>query len=264
MKIISINPINSSSRHHVKLSKFLLSKTDSFLKNFRTTFKQKFGKSSSGRTSVWHRQRGAKKLYRQLNYASQTSFNVVLFNSYDPYRSAFNSCLFNLTTKTFQNKISTTSSYPGTLIQVKNNLSYLKLGYQTNLSLIPAGSIVSQISNKLSTKVSFVRSAGTFGQVIQVTPDVCKIKLPSAKVIEVPVSSFAVVGSVWNEKHNLVVKGKAGRNRNLGTRPVVRGIAMNPVDHPHGGRTNGGRPSVTPWGLPTKSGFYLRPKKNKK
>ena len=57
--------------------------------------------------------------------------------------------------------------------------------------------------------------------------------------------------------------GKAGTNRLLGKRPTVRGIAMNPVDHPHGGRSNGGIPSVTPWGLPTKCGFYLRKKKNK-
>lgn len=140
-------------------------------------------------------------------------------------------------------------------------MQYLKVGYQTNLSLIPAGSIISQISNKSLTKVNFIRSAGTYGQVIQVTPNTCKIKLPSNKIIQLPTSNFATVGSVWNEGHNLTVKGKAGRNFNLGRRPVVRGIAMNPVDHPHGGRTNGGIPSVTPWGLPTKSKFYLRPKK---
>jgi large subunit ribosomal protein L2 len=69
------------------------------------------------------------------------------------------------------------------------------------------------------------------------------------------------LGSVSNEKQNLICLGKAGRNRNLGRRPIVRGIAMNPVDHPHGGRTNGGRPSVTPWGLPTKGGFYLKKRK---
>ena len=64
-----------------------------------------------------------------------------------------------------------------------------------------------------------------------------------------------------NLQHNLTYLGKAGRNRLMGRRPIVRGIAMNPVDHPHGGRTNGGRPSVTPWGLPTKGGFYLKKRK---
>lgn len=263
MKIIPINPINNSSRHHVKLSKFLLSKRVNFLKALRTNYKQKFGKSSSGRISAWHRQRGAKRLYRHLNYSSRSSFNIILFNTYDPYRSAFNSCAFNLLSKKFSNRISTKASYPGTLIQTKNNLQYLKLGYQTNLKIIPAGSIVSQISNSTLNKINYIRAAGSYGQVIQVTPEISKIKLPSGKVIEVPISSSAVIGGVWNEKNNLTVKGKAGRNRNLGCRPTVRGIAMNPVDHPHGGRTNGGMPSVTPWGLPTKSKFYLRPKKTK-
>ncbi len=81
--------------------------------------------------------------------------------------------------------------------------------------------------------------------------------------MEISNESYVSIGSVSNEKHNLIVKGKAGRNRNLGRRPIVRGIAMNPVDHPHGGRTNGGRPSVTPWGLPTKGKFYLRKKNGK-
>jgi large subunit ribosomal protein L2 len=261
MKTIAVNPINNSCRHHVKLSSFFLTKKNNLLKGLRVMFKQKFGKSSSGKISSWHRQRGSKRLYRKLNYKSKTSFNVVLFNSYDPYRSAFNSSVFDLTTKKFSTRISTISSYSGSLIQIKNNLKYLKVGYQTNLGLIPAGSIISQISDRFSTKINLVRSAGTYGQVIQVTPTACKIKLPSSKVIELSTSNFAVLGSVWNEKHNLTVKGKAGRSFNLGRRPVVRGIAMNPVDHPHGGRTNGGKPSVTPWGLPTKSKFYLRPKK---
>jgi large subunit ribosomal protein L2 len=80
----------------------------------------------------------------------------------------------------------------------------------------------------------------------------------------VSVDSYATIGVVSNNQHNLTYLGKAGRNRNLNRRPVVRGIAMNPVDHPHGGRTNGGRPSVTPWGLPTKSKFYLKKRTRKK
>ena len=79
--------------------------------------------------------------------------------------------------------------------------------------------------------------------------------------MKVPGDSTASVGVVSNEKHRLLVYGKAGRNRNLGRRPIVRGVAMNPVDHPHGGRTNGGRPSVSPWGILTKSKFKLRKKK---
>ena len=97
-----------------------------------------------------------------------------------------------------------------------------------------------------------IRSAGSFGQLIQKETFCNKIKLPSGKIISIPSSSTAVLGTVSNSNHSLCIKGKAGYNRLNGKRPSVRGIAMNPVDHPHGGRTNGGIPSVTPWGLPTK------------
>ena len=85
--------------------------------------------------------------------------------------------------------------------------------------------------------------------------------MPSGKFLMVPSTSYATVGINSNLLHKYSVLGKAGKNRLRSRRPIVRGIAMNPVDHPHGGRTNGGRTSVTPWGLPTKCGFYLKKKK---
>ena len=93
---------------------------------------------------------------------------------------------------------------------------------------------------------------GLFCQIVQKQVNSCKIRLPSGLIISVDNKSLATVGSISNSQHNLIKIGKAGRNRLRGIRPTVRGIAMNPVDHPHGGRTNGGRPSVTPWGKPTK------------
>ena len=77
----------------------------------------------------------------------------------------------------------------------------------------------------------------------------------------VPLTSFATIGVVSNTQQNLICLGKAGRRRHMGIRPTVRGVAMNPVDHPHGGRTNGGRPSVTPWGIPTKGKKTVKNKK---
>lgn len=123
MKIININPINNSSRHYVKLSKFLLSKKNSFLKGIRRMFKQNFGRNNSGKISAWHRQRGSKRLYREITYSSKSSFSLILFNSYDPYRSSFNSCFFDLTRKKFFNKISTYSAYAGSLMQVKKKIA---------------------------------------------------------------------------------------------------------------------------------------------
>jgi len=128
----------------------------------------------------------------------------------------------------------------------------LRLGFRTLLKNIPTGTIINCLSLQKDKKVKYIRSAGTFGQIIQKNILSCHIKLPSNQIIIVSANSYATIGVISNLKNNLVVLGKAGRNRLMGHRPSVRGIAMNPVDHPHGGRTNGGRPSVTPWGIPTK------------
>ena len=98
----------------------------------------------------------------------------------------------------------------------------------------------------------FGRAAGTSCRIIQKGDGIVKLKLPSGKLVDVSSNFFATLGSVGNSEHRFVVPGKAGYSRLRGRRSIVRGIAMNPVDHPHGGRTNGGRPSVTPWGKPTK------------
>ena len=93
-------------------------------------------------------------------------------------------------------------------------------------------------------------------QIIQKQVNSCKVKLPSGSVISVPINSLATLGSISNSQQNLVNVGKAGRNR-LKESVLLLEVAMNPVDHPHGGRTNGGRPSVTPWGKPTKVNLLL-------
>merc|ERR1711966_362141 len=101
----------------------------------------------------------------------------------------------------------------------------------------------------------FSRSAGTFGQLIQKTKKLAHIRLPSGEQRFIDLNNSATLGIVSNEFHQGRVLGKAGRKRWLGKRSNVRGVAMNPIDHPHGGgegKTSGGRPSVTPWGKPTK------------
>ncbi len=264
MKIIKSKPINNSSRHQIKLSKFLLAKKVNFINNLTVPKNSSYGKSQpSGRISAWHRQRGAKKAYRPIDFLNQAGLYVTLFSAYDPNRTSFSSVVFDLVSKKFRNYLSTASVAPGCLVQVKRKLPRYRLGYRMQLKNLPTGSLINNVGNFLGNKVSYIKSAGAVGQIIQISVNSCKIKLPSGKLIEIPSSRYATLGSVSNEKNNLVYKGKAGRNRNLGRRPIVRGIAMNPVDHPHGGRTNGGRPSVTPWGLPTKSKFYLKKRTRK-
>lgn len=259
MKIIKTKPINNSSRHQLKLSKFLLAKKVNFINNLIVAKKSSYGKSQpSGRISAWHRQRGVKKQYRPIDLFKNVGLYITLFSANDPNRTSFSSVVFDVIAKKFKNYISTSSVAPGCLIQIKQKLSKYRLGYRMQLQNLPTGSLINNVGNFLGTKVSYIKAAGAVGQIINANSNICKIKLPSGKLIEIPASRYATLGSVSNQKNNLTCKGKAGRNRNLGFRPIVRGIAMNPVDHPHGGRTNGGCVSMTPWGLPTKSKFYLK------
>lgn len=185
-------------------------------------------------------------MYRLTNCSNQKSNSVVINTNYDPYRKSFISLNFNLDTKKFCYTLATNSIYPGSLIKNSKNINELKLGFRTDLKSIPTGSIVSNLSKDLISPGKYIKAAGTLGQLIQKGITTAKIKLPSKRIMEVSTASFASLGIVSNLQNNQIVKGKAGVNRKLGTRPTVRGVAMNPVDHPHGGRTNGGRPSVTP------------------
>ncbi len=269
MKLIKQKPVTNGSRHLLKLEKSSLLKNDKIFNN-RKSIRYCSGRSSrTGHITAWHRGNGHKKLYRNINFLNENKFSVVLGISYDPNRSAFVSNNFDLEKVKFFNTISTSYIYPGSLIKqnctfknVKYNLKNQNmLGYRAQLQNIPVGTIINNISTTDLTTSKFARAAGTKAQLIRSDKKNALVKLPSNDVIEISKKSCATIGIVSNEKHNLINYGKAGRKRNLNRRPIVRGIAMNPVDHPHGGRTNGGRPSVTPWGLPTKCKFKLRKKK---
>jgi len=254
-------PFNSSSRHKLILTKNLLAKNNKFIKQIKKGFKNVSGRSTStGHITTRHNGGGVKKDYRFINFSNCNSANLVLTTIYDPNRSAFVSTNYDLLAKQFCNTIATHFVYPGALLICTDYIKELKLGYRTKLQNIPTGSIIHSISTTNSNGI-LIRAAGTFGQIIQKTEKKCKIKLPSGNIKEFSNKVYATLGVVSNMQNNLVVIGKAGTNRLLGKRPSVRGIAMNPVDHPHGGRTNGGMPSVTPWGKPTKGKPTVKYKK---
>jgi len=253
MQLKKMNPVTNGTRHQVNLQKNLLSKTNKLSKKSILGTKFRAGRSSNtGRITVWHKGGRVKRLYRVLNFSNKDFNCVVLSNMYDPNRSAFISLNFDLNNFNFFRTLSTGLVYPGSLISCSFEKKDLKLGNRTKLKNIPAGSLVHSLSSGPGKAVLFARSAGTYCQIIQKNPNFCKIRLPSGLVFSVSSESFSTLGLVSNTQHNLTCTGKAGKNRLKGIRPTVRGIAMNPVDHPHGGRTNGGRPSVTPWGIPTK------------
>ena len=154
---------------------------------------------------------------------------------------------FELNKKKFFFNTAPDSVFPGTLLKDSNEINEdIKLGYRTKINNIPTGTLIHNLTLKNSIKPKYIRSAGTYGQIVQRGFETAKIKLPSKKIIEVSVNNYATIGIISNTQSNLTVIGKAGVNRRLGIRPTVRGIAMNPVDHPHGGRSNGGKPPVTP------------------
>jgi large subunit ribosomal protein L2 len=265
MKLIKVKPVTNGSRHQIKIDKSSLVKNTRIFKNLTKVHKTANGRSTSnGRITSWHKGGGKKKLYRILNLTNEPKKAVVIGITYDPNRSSFISVNFNLETKQFYNSIATNQNFPGSLLMSNLSLPELKLGFRTQLKKIPIGTIVNNISQGANGCSKYVRSAGTSAQLIQLNDSYAKLKLPSNTIIRVAADSFANIGVVSNQKHNLTCLGKAGISRHLNRRPITRGIAMNPVDHPHGGRTNGGRPSVTPWGLPTKSKFYLKKRSKKK
>lgn len=265
MKLIKTKPSTNGSRHQIKIDKSALLKNTNIFKNLRTVYKNANGRSTqTGHITAWHRGGGNKKLYRVIKCDNEPTQSIVIGISYDPNRSSFISTNFDLKKKEFHNIVATNQNFPGSLLMSNLSLPELKLGFRTQLKKIPIGTIVNNISHGANSQSKYARSAGVSAQLIQLDETHAKVKLPSNTVIRVQANSFANIGVVSNPKHNLTSLGKAGKSRRLNRRPITRGIAMNPVDHPHGGRTNGGRPSVTPWGLPTKSKFYLKKRSNKK
>lgn len=262
MKLKKLNPVTNGTRHIVKIQKNLLSKNNRLVRSIISNNNKSNGRSSiNGRITVWHKGGGVKKLYRKIDFLNEEKNSIVVTNCYDPYRNGFVSLNFELKKKSFFFNTVPNSIYPGSLIKKSLNVDEFKLGYRTKIKNIPAGSVIHNLTLNNSFKTQYIRSAGTFGQIVQCGLKKAKIKLPSKQIIEVSVENYATIGVISNTQDNLKCIGNAGTNRHLGKRPTVRGIAMNPVDHPHGGRTNGGRPSVSPWGILTKGGFYLRKKK---
>ena len=258
MKIIKLTPFTNGVRHQIKLSNNLLVKTNKLFKKLSKNFSRQFGRSKdTGRITVRHKGSGCKRSLHVLNTLQfYCGFN--LCQMYSSYHNTFVSVNFDIITKSFFKTISTNKVFPGTILL--SNFKYLEhsIGYRMQLKFLPIGSLIHLIG--VNNNILYSCSAGTFCQLIEKKKE-CKIRLPSGKIILVSENLFATLGIVSNLKHKSVVFGKAGRNRLLGVRPSVRGIAMNPVDHPHGGRTNGGMIPVTPWGIPTR-GKPTRKKKS--
>jgi large subunit ribosomal protein L2 len=244
----------NGTRHQICLRKDILSKSNKLNKNLKIYLKAKAGRNKIGRITVRHQGSGCKQLKHIIN--SEQYYNAITVTTmYDPNRNSFLNLNFNIEKKTFFKTVHIRNVYPGTLINADEYIKEYKLGNKTKLLNLPLGSILNNVCLK------YARSAGTFCQLLEKKNDKTKIRLPSGKIITLLGEQMALLGSIGNKEHKLIKVGKAGINRLKGIRPSVRGIAMNPVDHPHGGKSNKGMPPVTPWGLPTKNYPTVKKKK---
>jgi large subunit ribosomal protein L2 len=224
---------------------------------------KKGGRNNRGRITVRRRGGGHKRRYRKIDFKRAKLEVPAKVHSiqYDPNRSARIALLFYadgekryiIWPKGLQVGDEVQSG-PGSPFNVGNALP---------LTSIPLGTLVHNVEMSIGKGGQMARSAGSYAQVMAKDGDRVTLRLPSGEVRMVHKNCFATIGEVGNSEHENVVSGKAGRSRWLGKRPKVRGVAMNPVDHPHGGgegRTSGGRHPCTPWGMPTK-GYKTRKQK---
>lgn len=264
MTLKKIKPQTPSQRNLIQIKSQFLSKSP-FLKNKIVGSRVSTGRNNYGKITIYHRGGGHKKNYRKVVFLrNATSVEIITSIEYDPYRSAFIASSYNSVSKTYQYILAPKNLKVGNIIKSGVN-SEIKIGHSLPISKIPVGSLIHNISRIPLKKAQLSRSGGTYSRLIEKTSKYGRIILSSGKQEIVPVQCFATIGIVSNDFNFLATKAKAGRSRWLNRRPIVRGVAMNPIDHPHGGgegKTSGGRASVTPWGKPTK-GFKTGGSKNK-
>jgi large subunit ribosomal protein L2 len=262
MAIKSYKP-TSAGRRHQTCSTFEEITCTKPERSLLEPLKKTGGRNSFGRITARHIGGGHKQKYRVIDFR-RNKLEIpakVASIEYDPNRSA-RIALLHYVDGEKRYILAPLDLKVGDTI-VSSATADIKPGNTLPLKAIPLGTIIHNIELKIGKGAQLARSAGTFAQLMAKDGKYAQVKLPSGEVRMVLQGCLATIGQVGNIDHEKVSIGKAGRSRWLGIRPKVRGVAMNPVDHPHGGgegRTSGGRHPVTPWGIPTK-GYKTR--KNK-
>ncbi len=213
------------------------------------------GRNNTGRITMWHRGGGSKRRYRLIDFrrSKQGVPARVETLEYDPNRSARIARLVYADGE--RTYILAPHGWQVGQSVVSSSDADIMVGNCLPLKNIPLGTQVHNIELKPGKGGQMVRSAGGAAQLLAKEGSYAQLRLPSGEVRMVHLECRATIGQVGNLDHENVKLGKAGRSRYLGRRPHVRGVVMNPVDHPHGGgegKTSGGRHPVTPWGVPTK------------
>ena len=216
---------------------------------------KKGGRNNAGRVTARRRGGGAKTLYRMVDFKRRKLDVVATVQrlEYDPNRSAFIALIeYADGEKSYILAPQRLAAGDEVVSSIKTDV---KPGNAMALKSMPVGTIIHNVEMKPGKGGQIARAAGTYVQLIGRDGGMAQVRLMSGELRAIPETCFATVGAVSNPDHMNRNLGKAGRKRLMGKRPAVRGVAMNPIDHPHGGgegRTSGGRHPVTPWGKPTK------------
>jgi len=234
-------------------------------KSLTGPLKKDAGRNNNGRITRRHSGGGHKKLYRIIDFKRLRDGIPARVEAieYDPNRSA-RIALLSYKDGKKSYVIAPLKLKVGDILMSGEKVD-IKPGNALPLKSIPVGMIIHNIELKKGKGAELVRSAGASAQLLAKEGEYASIKLPSGEVRLVSVECKACIGQVGNTTHEIIQLGKAGRKRWLGVRPSVRGTAMNPIDHPHGGgegkNKSAGRNPVTPWGKPT-LGYRTRKKNN--
>jgi large subunit ribosomal protein L2 len=257
--IKTYNPTSPALRFRTTLTNEELS-NERPLKRLTRSKQRISGRNNKGRLTIRHRGGGHKKLYRMIDFRRDKREipAKVLSLEYDPNRSA-RIALLAYADGEKRYILAPDGLSVGASVVAGEGADIL-VGNSLPLKNIPLGTMIHNIEMRVGKGGQMARSAGSAAQLLAKEAGYAQIKLPSGETRMVNLNCYATIGQVGNLNHENVSIGKAGRSRWLGKRPTVRGVVMNPIDHPHGGgegKTSGGRHPVSPWGVPTK-GYKTR------
>ncbi|MBI2343322.1 MAG: 50S ribosomal protein L2 [Deltaproteobacteria bacterium] len=262
MALQTYKPTSPGRRQHTGLRRDELTNAP-LVKGLLDTWQRRGGRNNTGRVTMRHRGGGAKRRYRIVDFhrGKIGIAGTVAAIAYDPNRSA-NLALIHYVDGEKRYILHPVGLAVGDTIMASPEAD-IRPGNALPLRKIPVGTDLHNVALKIGGKAQLCRTAGAHAQLIAKDGDYAQIRLPSSEVRKIHLDCWGVVGQVGNVDRENISYGKAGRRRHLGRRPHVRGMCMNPVDHPHGGgegRSKGGNHPVSPTGVPTK-GYKTRKKK---
>lgn len=266
MKVIKAKPTSPGRRFVISIQNPELHKGSPFTK-LVTKKNNSAGRNNIGRITVRHKGGGHKKCYRLIDFKRNKDDIKAKVEriEYDPNRTAYIALLLYSDGER-RYIIAPKNISKGTQVLSGSNIP-IHPGNCMPISSIPLGTVIHNIELKPGKGAQIARSAGASVQLVAKDNTYATLRFRSGEMRKVFLNCRAVIGIVSNIEHNLESVGKAGANRWRGIRPTVRGVAMNPVDHPHGGgegRTSGGGHPVTPWGIQTKGKKTRRNKRSDK